>query len=135
MMFNKKTHQANVKKLFYLDALGALLSVFLLGIVLVQLEWFFGFPKSALYILASIPVIFFIYDLLCLKLIKSNLGPYLKIIAIANISYCFISIGFAVYHQASVTIWGWVYLFLETIILIILALIEWRTAQKASIIL
>jgi hypothetical protein len=48
----------NPKKLFLIDGLGALLSAILLGVVLVQLEYLFGIPKSTLYFLASLPCLF-----------------------------------------------------------------------------
>lgn len=45
---------ANPKKLFQIDGLGAILSAILLGIILVRFERFFGIPVSTLYFLASL---------------------------------------------------------------------------------
>ena len=50
------------KKLFLIDGLGAMLSAFLLGIVLVELETIFGIPTSVLYWLASFPIFFTLVD-------------------------------------------------------------------------
>ena len=51
------------KKLFLIDGLGAILSAFLLGYVLVKLERVFGIPSKTLYFLATLPMFFVIYDL------------------------------------------------------------------------
>lgn len=55
------------KKLFLIDGLGAILSVFLLGFVLVKLERVVGIPSKTLYFLATMPVFFAIYDLYSIK--------------------------------------------------------------------
>ena len=105
------------KKLFLLDGLGATLSAFLLGVVLVKLERTFGIPSQSLYILATLPVIFVIYDLYCIRKTRTDEGPLLKGIALINLSYCCISIVFAFYlqwcaknniaHQIFLSFWFW----------------------------
>lgn len=62
----------NTKTLFAIDGLGALLSVFLLGVVLVQFESLFGMPKETLYFLAFLPCLFAVYDLVCYLNVKRN---------------------------------------------------------------
>jgi len=114
-----------------IDGIGAIISIITLGIVLVQLEWFFGIPKSALYILATIPVFYVIYDFYCYFNIKGNLGKYLKAIAFANLVYCCISIAFAIYHRNELTQFGWIYIAIETIVLVTLATYEIKIANKA----
>ncbi|MEM6633615.1 MAG: hypothetical protein AAF694_28335 [Bacteroidota bacterium] len=52
------------KKLLIIDGLGALLSAFLLGVVLVRFESQVGMPRNSLYVLAAFPCIFAIYDLI-----------------------------------------------------------------------
>lgn len=125
-MIEKTLHQlnSNPKNLFLVDAIGALLSAFLLGIVLVQFESFFGIPRETLYILAIIPCFFSGYDLMCYFRINKNLSPFLKGIAYANILYCGISLAFAFYHYHEITIWGWCYILSEVVIVLILAGIE-----------
>ncbi len=117
------------KKLFLLDGLGATLSAFLLGVVLVKLERTFGIPSQSLYILATLPVIFVIYDLYCIRKTRTDEGPLLKGIALINLSYCCISIVFAFYHFSTITIYEWAYLLTEILMTIFLASIEFKVAR------
>ncbi|MFK7972523.1 MAG: hypothetical protein AB8F95_19285 [Bacteroidia bacterium] len=121
-----QTLSQNPKKLFIIDGLGALLSAFLLGIVLVKLESIFGIPRSALYVLAVIPCFFAAYDLLCYFLVKKQIRRYLHIIAIANILYCILSLGMAWHHSESLTLLGWGYIIIEIVIVLAIANIEIR---------
>jgi len=118
------------KQLFLIDAGGALLSAFLLGVVLVKLESTFGIPRSALYVLAAIPCFFAVYDLLCYFMAKGKATFFLKGIAYANVLYCCLSIGLAFYHAASITILGWLYILGEVLIVVFLARLELQAFSK-----
>lgn len=119
----------NPKKLFLIDAFGALLSSFLLGVVLVRFENIFGIPVPVLYFLAILPLAFAVYDFYCFTRVKENIGLFLKSIAYINIYYCFISLGLAFYHFKRITYLGWTYILIEVFIVIALANIEFRTAN------
>lgn len=119
-----------LKKLFLIDGIGALVSAFLLGVVLVQFEAYFGIPTSTLYILAALPCVFAIYDFYCFFALKENLANHLKRIAVVNILYCFLSIGFAIYHSSEIKNLGWAYIILEVIIVLALAMFELKTANQ-----
>lgn len=119
-----------LKNLFLLDGLGAILSAFLLGIVLVKFESYFGIPKKTLYFLAALPCFFMIYDFFCYFKIKKKLGKFLKVIAIVNLLYCCLSIGMAIYHQQVITNLGWIYIIGEIIIVMALAIVELKVANK-----
>lgn len=120
---------SNPRNLFLVDAAGALLSAFLLGVVLVQFESFFGIPRQTLYILAIIPCFFSGYDLMCYFRIHQNTGPFLRGIAYANILYCGLSLAFAFYHYQIITFWGWLYIISEIIIVLALARIEIKVSR------
>lgn len=130
LVFQKliNTLTSNPKRLFLIDGFGALLSAFLLGFVLVRLEHLFGIPPSVLYILATFPIAFAVYDFLCYAMIKSNVPPFLKGIANANLLYCILSITLAFYHRQELTNLGWVYIILEITIVIFLAKVELKAA-------
>jgi len=121
------------RHLFLMDALGALFSIFLLGFVLVKLETIFGIPKSALYVLASLPCFFIVYDLLCYFLVKNRVGLFLKGIATLNLLYCFISVIFAIYHKEAITTLGWIYIFIEIVVLLLIVKIEFEVASSSAI--
>ena len=122
----------NPKTLFLLDGFGALLSAFLLGVVLVKFENIFGMPRKALYILAFLPCLFAVYDLYCYLNIQNQQGLFLKGIAFANLAYCCLSIGFAIHHQEQLTTLGWGYFILEIVIVVAIAIIELRVAGESS---
>lgn len=117
-------------KLFLIDGFGAILSAFLLGVVLVKLERHFGIPSSALYFLAIFPIIFAIYDFYCYRQVSYKRGKFLKGIAVANLLYCCLSIGVLFYHIETITSLGWIYILVEILIVIFLASVELITANR-----
>ena len=121
--------ELNPKKLFLIDGFGAILSAFLLGVVLVKFEELFGIPTSVLYFLATIPIFFVIYDVFCYQK-HLKIGLLLKGIAVLNILYCCISIGLISCHFSSITILGWTYVIVEIILVSFLAMIEFRVGKR-----
>ena len=122
--------ELNPKELFMIDGIGAILSAFLLGVVLVKFESIFGIPSSTLYFLAAIPICFATYDFYCYHKENSELAQFVKGIAIMNFLYCCLSLGFAFYHVETITSLGWTYILIEIVIVIILATIELKVAKK-----
>jgi len=120
--------ESDPRSLFVADGIGAGISAFMLGIVLVKFEHFFGIPSPTLYVLAAIPILFIIYDIYCFNKVD-NYGPYLRGIAIANLLYCMLSIGLAIYHSEVITIFGWIYIIGEVFIIAIVIGIELRVAK------
>ena len=120
---------SNPNKVFIIDGLGAMLSTFLLGYVSVKFENIFGMPSKTLYTLAALPVFITFYDFYCIRK-KDDLGHFMKGIAIINLTYCCLSILFAFYHLGTITIFGWSYLIIEILILITLAIIEYKVAKR-----
>ena len=122
--------QLTARKIFLIDGAGALLSAFLLGVVLVHFQPYFGIPKETLYFLAALPIGFAAFDGYCYFVSPKNDGPHLRRIAIINAIYCFISIGLAIYHYSAVTTLGWLYVTSEVVIVLLLARYEWRVADR-----
>ncbi len=118
------------RRLFLVDGLGAIVSAVLLGIVLVRLESVFGIPRSALYILASFPCVFTIYDFYCFFKVELKLGIFLRGIAVANLLYCCLSVGLAIYHASVISHFGWAYILVEILVLIILSLFELSVSRE-----
>jgi len=119
----------NARKLLLVDGIGALISAFLLGVVLVALEPIFGIPRLTLYFLALLPCLFAFYDFYYYqKKGKAQIGA-LRRIAYINIGYCFLSFAFAVYHIDELTLYGWAYIIVEIIIVLALAVLELKAAK------
>ena len=121
-----------LKKLFLIDGFGAIISALLLGIVLVNLESYFGIPKPTLYFLAALPCVFAVYDFYCYMRIDKNLSKYLRIIAIVNLLYCCLSLALAFVHFDVLTTLGWIYIVGEISIVAALAIFELKTANAYS---
>ncbi|MEZ4830331.1 MAG: hypothetical protein R3C61_29200 [Bacteroidia bacterium] len=122
----EKTLNAHPEILFIVDGVGAMMSAFLLGVVLVRWEQVFGIPVATLYLLASLPVLFAVYDFYCYRTQKERPAVFLRAIAIANLLYCVLSLGLAIYHSQTITLWGWAYILSEILIVLILAKVEYR---------
>lgn len=122
----------NHKKIFLIDSLGALISAFLLGIVLVRFEIVFGMPKEGLFILSILACFLALYSFVNYILVIKNWRFYLKIIAWINLIYCCLTIGFITYFHRKVTALGCAYFFIEIIIILILANIEINVAKSKA---
>ena len=119
----------NPKKLFLIDGIGAFVSAFFLGVVLVSLQKYIGLPKNILYVLAIIPVFFAVYSFSCYFFLKKNQSRFLKDIAIANLLYCCTTISLLIYFYQSLTILGLVYFILELLIVVAIIRLELKAAQ------
>jgi len=119
------------RKMFLFDGLGAVLSTFMIGLIIAHNVDFFGLPTKAAYFLASLPVLFMIFSLYHYFKFPNVWRPSLKVIAIANLLYCFISIGVVFYHFESMTTLGLVYFIGEIIVLIFLVAYELRLTKKS----
>lgn len=115
------------KTLFLIDGVGALLSAFMLGVVLVKFENIFGIPHRTLYFLAILPCIFALYDIVGYITRKEYTDILLKGIAYINFLYCILSLGLAIYHFHKITWLGWAYLLIEISIVLVLSSIEFKT--------
>jgi hypothetical protein len=133
MPFSTLLKSLQPKQLFLIDGFGAMLSAFLLGVILTRFESTFGMPREALYFLAALPCLFALYDFACYFRITENWRPFLKTIAIANLLYCCLSIGFLLLHYPSLTALGWLYFLLELAIVIVLASMELKKARNVKL--
>jgi hypothetical protein len=119
----------NPKKLFLIDATGALISIFFLGFVLRIFESAFGMPSHALLLLAVMPVFFAAYDYYCYFFLKGNWRPYLNGIAFANLAYCCVTIHHMIFYYENLTNLGLGYFLVELLIILILVVIELKVTR------
>ncbi len=122
----------NPKQLFLIDGIGAVVSAFFLGVVLVHLENRVGMPKSILFVLALIPCFFALYSFGCYYFLKTNWALYLKVIAICNLLYCMLTIGLVYFNFATLTSLGLFYFVVELIIILILVRAELRSSSTSA---
>ena len=123
---------SNPKKLFLIDSLGAVLTAFFLGVILVRFEDSFGMPKTILYVLSSMACIYAIYSICSYFLLTNIWRPYLKGIAIANLIHCCLTIGLVFYFYQKLTVLGLTYFLLELIVVFGLIIVELTVATQLT---
>ena len=128
-----KRISTNHKNIFLLDAFGALLTAFLLFFVLRTFSTFFGLSKTTLEYLSLLSVIFSIYSFSCFFLLNNNWKSYLKIICIANVFYCLLTIGIIIYYYQSISVFGIAYFFGEIVVIAGLVFLEIRTIRGKTL--
>jgi len=124
---------SNPKRLFLIDSLGALVTAFMLGVVLVRLEHIFGMPRSVLYILSLVALGFMVYSFCCYLFVGKNWRPFLTVIAIANLLYCCVTLGLIFYLWEQLTTLGVVYFLGEIIIIVALVHIELKAVYLNNV--
>lgn len=123
---------ASPQKLFLTDALGAMLTVALTVGVLARWTQLFGMPAEALYKLAIAGSLFAMYSLGCCLFIRRGFSPFLRIIALANLSYCAVTVVLCVVYRTQITAWGLAYFIGECLVLAALAGVEMRVAAALN---
>jgi hypothetical protein len=117
------------KKIFLMDAFGALLSALFLIAILMWFNEYVNMPTETLSILSAIAVAFCVYSTLCFFLVKTRPKPFLRIIITANVLYGCLTIGLLMVHYAQVTALGLTYFVLEIIVIAIIVFIEIKATQ------
>ncbi len=115
---------SNPKQLFLFDSLGAVLTAFMLGVVLARFEPVFGMPPPVLYVLALMACGFAVYSFCCYLFIGKNWRPFLIAIAIVNLMYCCMTLGLIFYLWEKLTVLGIVYFLGEIAVIVVLVIVE-----------
>ena len=116
------------KTIFLIDGMGALVSAVLLGLVLTRLETFFGLPKNVLYVLAGIALLLAVYSLSNAFMQPINPSRRLKLIAVANLLYCLLTVVLLFIFYPQLTIFDVFYFMGELLIILSLASLEMKAA-------
>lgn len=119
--------RAKPRRFFLVDGIGALLTIILLVAVVARFEDSFGMPGNVVYGLSILACFYAVYSFSCYLFTPRRWRPYLKLIAIANLAYCCLTMGLLFYCIQRLTILGWLYFLIEIIIIAGLALIELNT--------
>lgn len=118
------------KYIFLIDAFGALLTSLLLFLVLAQLEGYFAMPKYALYSLAGMAFMLFIYSLTCHLYAQSKWKKLLKSLMVFNFSYLIISIGLLIIHFNDLNSLDLIYFIGEFMVIGALIRVEYKTLSR-----
>ena len=116
---------------FLIDGVGALVTASSLGLLLAPFESLFGMPSRIVYVLAIIAAAFAMYSLVCYLIQPSNWPVFLRVIAVANLSYSVLTILLLFVYRLEVTALGIAYFIGEIIVVSALAIYELITARRA----
>jgi hypothetical protein len=112
------------KKLFLVDAIGAMLTTILLVVILIYFNHYFGISKTAFSYLSLFAGFLTIYSTTCFFFLKDNWVIYIKIISSANLLYCLFTLALMIFNHAELTIIGLIYFLVEIAIISGLVYIE-----------
>jgi hypothetical protein len=120
------------KIIFLIDSLGALVTAFFLFAILRTFNEYVGMPQITLTYLSLIAVIFCLYSTTCFFLLKDNWRPFLRIISIANLLYCFLTTGLVISYHQNLTGIGMAYFVGEIIVVSGLIFVELKTLKASE---
>jgi len=112
------------KTLFFIDSLGALITAFCLYAVSRSFHEYFGVPKTMFTYLSAIAASLCIYSTTCSFLLNYNWTPFIKVISIANLLYCVMTLWLVILYYPTITIIGTTYFLVEITIICGLVYIE-----------
>lgn len=118
------------KTLFLIDSLGAMLTAFFLFVIMRQFDEYFGMPKIVLTYLSVIATCFCIYSTTCFIFLKERWTLYVKLIGIANLLYCALTIVLLIKYYHLLTTIGTTYFLIEIVIICGLSYIELNVATR-----
>lgn len=118
------------KTIFLIDSLGAILTSFFLFVIMRQFNEYFGMPETILTSLSILAICFSIYSMACFLFLKGSPTPFIRIIGIANLLYCSLTILLLIKHFALLTIIGTIYFLIEIVIILGLSYIELHVARE-----
>lgn len=130
--FIKLIHQlaAKPKTLFLLDGIGAGITALFLLFILLNLSAAFGMPKTALIVLLCVALSFCLYSISCFIFLKEKWILFIRIISIANVLYCLITLSLICIHFKQLTTLGTTYFLGEIAIIFVLVYIEMKVAGR-----
>jgi hypothetical protein len=120
----------DVRKLFLLDASGALISSLLIGFLQIPHVEVFGIPPSAFRILLILAIGLMLFSSLCYFFLNTaQLKSFLRKLAWMNTTYLFITLFFIIQYSHQIRMTGWIYYSLEVMVMSLLIVVEYRYSR------
>jgi hypothetical protein len=120
----------DVRKLFLLDASGALISCLLIGFLQIPHVEVFGIPPTAFRILLILAIGLMLFSSLCYFFLNTaQLKSFLRKLAWMNTTYLFITLFFIIQYSHQIRMTGWIYYSLEVMVMSLLIVVEYRYSR------
>lgn len=115
---------------FLIDGIGALITAFMHGVVLVQYQELIGIPIKILYMLACIALVYAVYSISNYYFFSLNWRAFLKIIALLNFLFCSYTFYLILTLNDQLTLLGKIYFSLEIFLVLILVFFEMKSSMN-----
>jgi hypothetical protein len=115
--------------LFLVDSVGALLTTLSLFVVLRTFHELIGMPLSVLTYLSILSACFCLYSAACFLFLKRNWVPFIRVIGIANLLYCVLTMTLVLVYFHQLTAFGIAYFLGEIMIVGFIVYIELQVAK------
>jgi len=120
----------NPRKLFAIDAIGALVSGLMIALLIKNFEVYFGELGDKIFYLSIVPFLFFLYSGFHYFLNSQSWRHFLRFIAIANVIYCIVT--FSLVFTTKLTSLGKFYFIGEILIILSLVYLELKVARQKN---
>jgi hypothetical protein len=87
-------------------------------------------PKTVLTYLSFIAICFCIYSAACFLFLKERWTPFIRLIGVANLLYCALTVGLLIKYYSLLTIIGAIYFLIEILIICGLSYVELNVAKE-----
>lgn len=114
---------------FLIDSLGAMATAFFLIVVMREFNEYFGMPDMILVYLSAIAACYCFYSAACFLFLKENHAPFIRVISIANLLYCVLTMGLLIKYSDQLTALGVTYFTAEIVIICVIAFAELNLAK------
>lgn len=118
--------------LFLTDSIGAFTTSFFLFVVLRNCRSYFAMPDATLIQLSIGAAILFVYSGACFLFLKKNWVNYIKIIIIANMLYCILTVSLLFIYFQDITPFDLMYFIGEINIIVLLVYVENSVSKALS---
>lgn len=118
------------RKVFFIDAIGAIISALSLYVLVLPLNVYFGVPEQIILILGSVSAMFIGFSGLCMHFARNHDVIKLKIIIMGNLFYGVLTAALIARNLTEVTGLGIAYFVAEYSVIIALVMLEWECLKK-----
>lgn len=115
--------------LFLTDSVGAATTAFILYLIRKNFIEYFHMPATVLSSLMKIAAVFCVYSILCFLFVKSNMVTFIKIIAVANLLYCVLTLAVLVIYWPVIRSIAAYYFIAEIVVICGLVYVELSVAK------
>ena len=115
---------SNPRRLFLIDAIGALVTMMLLLLIQQFFQEYFRMPSEILLVLIVVAAVFCLYSTGCSFFARSQWRLFLGVIITLNLLYCLLILVFVIYCFQQLTVFGKLYFLGEGVVISALVYVE-----------